>query len=153
MYFLQPEHRLMRLVPDRRTLTVLLPLAIWTVPWPAAAQEADNSAIVYDREVFAYNAGGRPDPFRSLLLDGDLGIRIEDLSLRGVVHHPDPSRSVAVLSQSGSSRRLQVREGERIGGMRILSIQPDRVEIVVEELGVSRRETLMLVRPEPGATP
>jgi hypothetical protein len=114
--------------------------------------EVPSTTVIYEREVFEYSAGGRPDPFRSLLQDGELGIRIEDLMLRGVVYHPDPARSVAVLSQTGSQRRIQARVGERVGTLRILSIQPERVEVVVEELGVARRETLTIVRPEPGAT-
>lgn len=123
----------------------------------AMAQEADGPVppsvnVIYEREVFRYQGAGRPDPFRSLLLDGNLGVRVEDLSLRGVVYHPDPSRSVAVLAQRGSTERIQARVGERVGTLRILSIQPERVEVVVEELGVSRRETLTIERPEPGAT-
>lgn len=114
---------------------------------------AADEVVIYEREVFQYTAGGRPDPFRSLLLEGELGIRPEDLTLRGVLIDPVASRSVAVLSQKGSERRIQLRVGERIGAIRLLSIQPDRVEIVVEELGVSRRETLRLVRPQPGARP
>jgi hypothetical protein len=104
--------------------------------------------IVYEREVFSYARLGRPDPFRSLLLDDDLGIRVEDLTLRGTVHHPDPSLSVAIMTQEGSDRRIQARIGERVGPMRVLAIYPDRVDIVIEELGVARRETLRIVRPE-----
>jgi hypothetical protein len=114
-----------------------------------AQQGAEDSfEVVYEREVFSYQAAGRSDPFRSLLLDGDLGIRIEDLTLRGVVHHPDPSRSIAILTQEGSDRKIQARIGERVGPLRILSISPEQVEIVIEELGVARRETLRIVRPE-----
>ena len=124
-----------------------------------AAADADENApaadgvVIYEREVFQYSAGARPDPFRSLLLGGELGVRPEDLSLRGVLIDPVAARSVAVLSQTGSDQRIQLRVGERVGAIRLLSIQPDRVEIVVEELGVSRRETLRLVRPQPGARP
>ncbi|MEX2582612.1 MAG: hypothetical protein WD766_05040 [Gemmatimonadota bacterium] len=123
-------------------LAALLPLG------SAQAQQNTDVTILYDREVFEYPGGARPDPFRSLLMEGDLGIRLEDLTLRGVVHHPDPSRSVAVLSQEGSNRRIQARVGERFGSLRILAIHPDRVDIVIEELGVARRETLRIVRPE-----
>ena len=110
-----------------------------------------SETVVYEREVFTYPAAARPDPFRSLLLEGDLGIRIEDLTLRGVVYHADPSRSVAIMTQAGTNRRIQARVGESVGPLRILGIYPDRVEIVIEELGVARRETLRLVAPEPGA--
>lgn len=113
------------------------------------AQETPSSAsVVYEREVFAYPRSGRPDPFRSLLLDGDLGIRIEDLQLRGIVYHEDAANSIAALTLRGSDRRIQARVGERVGTLRVLGIFPDRVEIVVEELGVARRETLRIQAPD-----
>ena len=111
--------------------------------------EAD-STVVYEREVFDYDSTGRADPFRSLLSDAEMGVRVEDLTLRGVVYHTDPSQSVAVLSQQGSDRRIRARVGERVGSLRIVAIQPDRVDIIVEELGVARRETLRIVRPTNG---
>lgn len=110
----------------------------------AAAQATDEGQTVYHREVFQYTRAGRPDPFRSLLNSAELGVRFEDLSLQGIVYHPDPSRSVVVLAQTGSSRRVRARAGERIGPVRILSIRPRSVEVVVEEFGVARRETLEL---------
>lgn len=125
---------------------------------PLAAQEtaaeldleAVGGTVLYEREVFDYSAAGRPDPFRSLLSDAELGVRVEDLTLRGVVYNRDPSLSVAVLTQQGSDRRIRARVGERVGSLRILAIEPDHVEIVVEELGVARRETLRITRPENG---
>lgn len=116
-------------------------------PTGAQAQEVDAD-LLYEREVFEYPRAGRPDPFRSLLGDAELGVRVEDLTLRGVVYHSDPSQSVAVLTQAGSDRRIRARVGERVGSIRIVAIQPDQVDIVVEELGVARRETLRIVRPE-----
>lgn len=112
---------------------------------PAAAQEPPpGPAILYEREVFEYDRAGRPDPFRSLLNDPELGLRFEDFTLRGVLHNDDPARSVAILSQTGSTRRIQARVGDRLGGMRIAAIRPESVEVVVEEFGVARRETLEL---------
>jgi hypothetical protein len=140
-------------VQHSKTAT-MLPLlvigALMVLAAPAAGQSGADPAVVYEREVFQYPAATRPDPFRSLLRDGDLGIRVEDLSLRGVVHHADPSRSVAFLLVAGSERRIQARVGERVGSLRVLSIMPDRVDVVVEELGVSRRETLYVQSPPSG---
>src|SRR5690606_32157662 len=107
-----------------------------------------DTALVYEREIFSYTAEGRPDPFRSLLNDEELGVRVEDLTLRGIVHHSDLAQSVAVLSLAGSERRLRLRVGERVGGIRVLAIYPGRVELVVEELGVTRRESLRMIRSE-----
>lgn len=131
-----------------RVLVALSALGVLIGAAPVAAQQAPGTNVIYEREVFQYPGGGRPDPFRSLL-DAELGVRIEDLTLRGVVYHPDPSQSVAVLAQRGSDRRIQARIGQRVGTLRVLAIHPDRVELVVEELGVSRRETLRIVRPQP----
>ena len=116
----------------------------------APAASRGDSMIVYRREVFRYQAAGRPDPFRSLLGSSDLGVRVEDLSLRGVVYHPDPSRSVAMLMREGTERPVRVRVGDRIGGIRVLTIRPNSIDLLVEELGVARRETLQITR---AATP
>lgn len=111
---------------------------------PLAAQTPPDSVVLYEREVFEYARSGRPDPFRSLLRDPELGLRFEDLALLGVLHDPRPERSVAVLTQKGSSRRIRARVGDRIGGIRIVAIRPRSVDVVVEEFGVARRETLEL---------
>jgi hypothetical protein len=117
---------------------------------PIAAQTAAPAKVIYDREVFDYSGGGRPDPFRSLVQDGELGIRVEDLTLRVVLYNAsDPTQSVAVLAQRGSERRIQARVGERIGSLRIIAIRPEEIDIAIEELGVSRRETLGIARPRP----
>lgn len=105
--------------------------------------------MVYQREVFRYDRTGRPDPFRSLLTAEELGYRIEDMLLSGVIYSPDARRSVAVLSDAVSGRRFRLRVGERIGGITVTSIQPRKVEVVVNEFGVIRRESLQLKRPEP----
>jgi hypothetical protein len=111
---------------------------------PAAAQRmTDEGGLDYGREVFHYGGIGRVDPFRTLIEEG-AGVRIEDLSLRGIMHHEDPALSVAALTQNGTDRRIQARIGQRIGALRIVAIYPDRVEVIVEELGVARRETLRL---------
>lgn len=107
-----------------------------------------DTALVYEREVFRYQRGGRPDPFRSLLTHAELGVRSEDLTLLGVIHHPDPSQSVAVLAQRGADRRVRARVGDRLGSIRIVAIRQRSIDIVVEEFGVARRETLE-IRPLP----
>ena len=116
-------------------------------PRPKASQ-APEPVIIYRREVFDYTRAGRPDPFRSLVGNTDVGMRLEDLALRGVVHHPDPSRSVAVLARAGESRMVRARVGDRVGGMRILAIGPRSIDVMVEDLGVSRRETIQITKAE-----
>lgn len=121
---------------------------------PARAQEAaasNGTRMIYEREVFEYPRGARPDPFRSLLGSMDLGVRFEELTLRGIVYHSDPRESVAILAQTGNARRLRARVGDRIGAMTVVGIYPRRVDLVIEEFGVPRRETLILkAEPETG---
>ena len=118
--------------------------APFAAPGAARAQVPGDTAIVYEREVFDYSRAGRPDPFRSLLDDAELGVRLEDLSLQGVMYDPDVSQSVAVLARVGSARPLRVRVGDRIGGIRVLSIGQRSVQVLIEEFGVARRGTLEL---------
>jgi hypothetical protein len=119
--------------------------ALVVAPGAAGAQAvAADTAIVYEREVFEYSRAGRPDPFRSLLDDAELGVRLEDLSLQGVMYDADISQSVAVLARVGSTRPLRVRVGDRIGGIRVLSIGQRSVQVLIEEFGVARRGTLEL---------
>jgi len=108
----------------------------------AAAQVAGDTVLVYDREIFRYDRSGRPDPFRSLLTNSELGVRTEDLSLLGVIFHPNPSQSVAVLAQRGVERRFRVRVGERLGSVRIVAINQRSIDVIVEEFGLARRERL-----------
>jgi hypothetical protein len=116
---------------------------------PAASQTAaDGMPEVYQREVFGYSGYGRVDPFKSLVRQSDLGVRLEDLALRGIVYNNDPAQSVAVLTVEGSAVRIQARTNQRVGTVRILAIRPDRVEVAVEELGVSRSETLRIEKKE-----
>lgn len=120
---------------------------------PLLAQASVDTVTVYEREVFSYSAAGNPDPFRSLLNSADLGLRFEDLSLQGIMYHPDPTRSVAVLAQRNSTRRVRARVGDRVGTIRIVAIGPRRVEVVIEEFGVARRETMELTSvPAKGGT-
>lgn len=130
-------------------MLVALSLAVaWTTPLASQEVNGEGGATIYEREIFQYPVSGRVDPFRSLIRDADLGVRIEDLELRGIVYHADPSQSVAVLTQKNSDRRIQARVGERVGAVRIVSIRSESVDVVVEELGVARRETLRLDRAQ-----
>lgn len=129
----------------RRNVLVALVCAAATTP--AAAQTPSPKPapeVVYRRETFGYERGGRPDPFRSLLGTEELGLRVEDLTLRGVIYNPDPRRSMAVLLDESADRRVRLRVGQRIGGITVVAIYPRRVDVRVDEFGVSRRETLFL---------
>ncbi|MBA2670903.1 MAG: hypothetical protein H0U67_11070 [Gemmatimonadetes bacterium] len=129
----------------RNSLWVACLAAVIAAPFAAGeavGQVGRDTVLVYDREVFRYDRGGRPDPFRSLLTNEDLGIRTEDLTLLGVIFHPDPSQSVAVLARRGVDRRLRARVGERLGSVRVVGINQRSIDVVVEEFGLARRERL-----------
>lgn len=120
----------------------------------AASPEAEASEPVYRREVFRYDPRGRPDPFRPLVGTGELGVRLEELRLVGVVYNPDPRRSVATFVAAESARRVRLRTGERIGNVTVVAIYPRRVDVSVNEFGETRRETVILRRaPTPPAEP
>jgi hypothetical protein len=109
----------------------------------AAAQVTKQPDLNYRREVFQYRRDGRSDPFRSLARASDLGVRIEDLSLLGVVYESSGG-SVAVLSRGASTKPLRVRLGQAVGGVRVVAIRPRSVDVMVEDFGVARRETIQL---------
>ncbi|HEX8273831.1 MAG TPA: hypothetical protein VF615_14430 [Longimicrobiaceae bacterium] len=121
-----------------------------TLALSASAQAKDDDPpLVYRREVFQYPRGARPDPFRSLLSSEEMGYRIEDMRLTGVIYSPNSRVSVAVLTESVSKKRFRLKVGERLGGITVAAIHPRQVEVVVNEFGVVRRETLQLRRPDP----
>jgi len=124
------------------TSSLALIAGVLCTPVQAAAQVAGDTVLIYDREIFRYDRSGRPDPFRSLLTNAELGVRTEDLTLLGVIYHPDPSQSVAVLAQRGVDRRFRARVGERLGSVRIVAINQRSIDVVVEEFGLARRERL-----------
>jgi hypothetical protein len=120
-------------------------------PAPAAATLPEGE--VYRREVFRYPAaGGRPDPFQPLLRGEEIGVRVQDLKLVGIVYSGDPRASVATFTLPDSAQRVRLRVGQRLGSVTVLSIQPRRVDVREDEMGVSRVYQLELQRaPRPGA--
>lgn len=130
---------------------------------PAAAQPAApaDSAVRpienYRREVFRYQRGGRPDPFQPLLSAADLGYRVEDLRLASIVYSPNPRQSIAVFTVGDSAARHRLRTGQRLGSITVLAIYPRRVDVQVNDFGVSRVQSLTFQRtaraiaPGPGA--
>jgi type II secretory pathway component PulC len=150
---------IMRFLPAALALSVML-IALPGVAHGQQVEEVESAAengtdegavpqsLRYEREVFRYQRAGRRDPFRSLLGTADLAVRAEDLVLRGVIVNPDPRQSVAVIREARGDRQFRVRPGDRIGGIRVVAIQPDRVDLVVEELGVARSHTLRIRRDQ-----
>lgn len=111
---------------------------------PSRSPVGSGPEIVYRREVFDYAQGGRRDPFRSLLGTAELGVRLEDLTLVGVVYNPNSRGSLAVFLDNSTQRRIRLRTGERVGGVTVTAIYPRRADVRADEFGVSRSETLYL---------
>lgn len=124
---------------------------------PASAAPAPEAALpegeVYRREVFAYpGAGGRPDPFAPLLSGEEMGVRVQDLRLVGIVYSGDPRSSIATFTLPDSSQRVRLRVGQRLGAVTVVAIHPRRVDVREDEMGVSRVYQLPLQRvPRPAA--
>lgn len=115
----------------------------------AMAAPADSS-VVYRREVFDYPVDELRDPFRPVSARQQTGPRLEDLTLTGIIHSPETG-SVAVLVNPNTGRRYQLREGDEIGGARLLEITETRAVFRVDAFGFDRRTVLRLQREQESA--
>lgn len=109
---------------------------------PAAPERVPEVTLVYEREVFTYQAGNRRDPFVPLT-DDAMGPRFEDLALQGIIYSTGQGRSLALLT-GRDGRIYRVRVGDVIGNSRVVEIGPLRVVLAVETFGVIRNEMLEL---------
>ena len=142
-------------------LLVAMPLAAQdsALARPAANRTSGNAAdkgassvsergargeMSIDREVFAYESGGRRDPFRSLMQSGDLKPLLSDLRLVAVAYQEGGDGSVAILRDLVTKEQYRVRAGTLLGRMRVAHIRAKSVVFTIEELGYSRQETLGL---------
>lgn len=118
-------------------------------PPPAAAQAPDSEGTEgLVREVFSY-AGGSRDPFESLLSAQSSGPELPDLTLVAIyLDEQMPRNSVAVLRERLNNRRYNVRPGDQLGRLRVLSIARKDVTFVLDDFGTERQETLSLRKPE-----
>lgn len=118
-------------------------------PPPVAAQAPDSGGSEgLVREVFSY-AGGSRDPFESLLSAESSGPELPDLTLVAIyLDEQMPRNSVAVLRERLNNRRYNVRPGDQLGRLRVLSIARKDVTFVLDDFGTERQETLSLRKPE-----
>lgn len=97
------------------------------------------------REVFTYDAAGRRDPFYSLILTDDLRPLLSDLKLVGVLYSPAGGRSVAIFRDIQTNAQYRVQPGAALGRMRVAQIKPKGVIFTIDEFGLSRQDSLMLM--------
>lgn len=111
----------------------------------SVSQRGAAGELQFSREVYSYAAGGRRDPFLSLLKSGDLRPLLSDLKLVTVLYDPTGRNSVAILRDLSTKDQYRVKLGQQLGRMRVAQIQPKQVVFTIEEFGYSRQETLGLV--------
>lgn len=109
-----------------------------------ARRDTTPSTATIEREVFAYAAGGRRDPFRALIATSVIRPMPNELRLVAVVYDPRGTGSVAILRDSTTHKQHRVRPGQLLGRMRVAQIRPKHVVFTIEELGFSRQEILGL---------
>jgi hypothetical protein len=96
------------------------------------------------REIFLYDAGGRRDPFFSLILTEDLRPLLSDLKLVGILYDATQRRSVAIFRDVLTNAQYRVGTGMPLGRMRVAQIKPRGVIFTIDEFGLSRQDSLML---------
>ncbi|MBC7841629.1 MAG: hypothetical protein H7099_04930 [Gemmatimonadaceae bacterium] len=121
-----------------------------TAPATQAARDsiARKEQLSYRRETFAYDAGGRRDPFVSLAATGVLRPTIADLSLVGIAYATRNGASgvssIAIFRDRQTKEQYRVRVGQPLGRMRVASIEPRRVVFAIDEFGISRQESIAM---------
>jgi hypothetical protein len=118
--------------------------ALDTIQRLSLDQSDTTKVLSFDREVFQYTAGGRRDPFVSLLTSDEIRPLLSDLRLTAIAYDLHGRNSVAVLRDIGTKAQYRVKVGSPIGRMRVVRIDPKAVTFVIEEFGYSRQETLAM---------
>ena len=127
-----------------------------SAPAPAAAAPSGAAARIpstlapgvmqpVTREVFAYDGAGRRDPFFSLILTEDLRPLLSDLKLVGILYEASGRRSVAIMRDILTNAQYRVNTGMTLGRMRVAQIKPRAVIFTIDEFGLSRQDSLVLV--------
>ena len=110
----------------------------------AKAPATIPTEIILQRETFAYNGGGRRDPYKSLMTSSDVRPLLSDLRLTAVAFDPVGNNSVAILRDTFSKQQYRIRVGQQLGRLRVAAIRQRAVQFTIEEFGFNRQETLPL---------
>lgn len=103
------------------------------------------------RESYSYSGGSR-DPFVSVLEGNTSGPELADLDLVGIMYNARTAgTSVATLRDRLNGKSYNVREGDRLGRMRVVGIRPKDVTFSIDDYGTERQETLTLRKQEGNA--
>ena len=109
-----------------------------------APETAPVKTPVIMREVFAYDAGGRRDPYVSLLTSTELRPTVTDLRLVVVLFDETGRRPVAVMRDIATNTQYRVTTGMTLGRMRVAEIKRRSVIFTIEEFGLNRQDSLVL---------
>lgn len=96
------------------------------------------------RESFEYDAGGRRDPFYSLLPTAELRPTVSDLRLVGILYDETGRRPIAVMRDVSLGTQYRVTTGMTLGRMRVALIKRHAVIFSIEEFGLNRQDSLVL---------
>jgi hypothetical protein len=100
------------------------------------------------RETFGYDVASR-DPFRAVISLEARGPELPDLRLVGIMYDErSPANSVATFRDIGSSKRYNVRPGDRIGRLLVASVQATDVVLRMNDFGTVREQTYSLRKTE-----
>lgn len=100
------------------------------------------------RETFGYDVASR-DPFRAVVSLEARGPELPDLRLVGIMYDErSPANSVATFRDIGSSKRYNVRPGDRIGRLLVASVQATDVVLRMNDFGTVREQTYSLRKTE-----
>jgi hypothetical protein len=118
----------------------------------ASALVLDTAALAGNaplmRETFGYDVASR-DPFRAVISFESSGPELPDLRLVGILYDEgSPANSVATFRDIGSSKRYNVRPGDRIGRLLVASVQPKDVVLRMNDFGTVREQTYSLRKTE-----
>jgi len=109
---------------------------------PEAPARAQIPPIM--REAYDYDAGGRRDPFLSLLSSDDLRPAITDLKLVNIIFDESGRRPIAVMRDVLTNTQYRVTTGSTLGRLKVALIKRRAVIFSIEEFGLNRLDSLVL---------
>jgi hypothetical protein len=117
-----------------------------TRPAITVAPEADQRLQIAPimREAYDYDAGGRRDPFLSLLNSDDLRPMITDLRLVSILYDESGRRPIAVMRDVQNNTQYRVTTGSTLGRLKVALIRRKAVIFSIEEFGMNRQDSLVL---------
>ena len=115
-------------------------------PAITVAPEADERVAIAPimREAYDYDAGGRRDPFVSLLNSEDLRPMISDLRLVSILYDKSGRRPIAVMRDVQNNTQYRVTTGSTLGRLKVALIRRKAVIFSIEEFGLNRQDSLVL---------